>query len=488
MNMIRNSLAALLLIILMGAMQPLQAEIRAIWVLPWSTNTPEKIDAFISSAVESYQTDVFVEIRYRADAMYVTNRVPDIYPNPEPRSYILTDCAFDPLAYILEVGHKNNLRVHAWFVVFNATPLDSKLIASNYIYVNHRDWITYPKNSSRPQSKDQFGYFIDPGIPEVQDYLLNVIGDLLSGYPDLDGLHLDYIRYPDTNLGFHPTSVERYKSQETETDLTWNEWRIQQVTSFVERARALADTLHPDLILSAAVIANYHDAVEYYAQDWQLWLDNDLLDYVYPMAYQLNINQFNRQLDVMKNMQHDDSIVVGIRAWSENGNTLMSKNRSRTYNILDVAERIGNIRDKGFAGIALFSYDGLQKDNALSYLTQIAYSDKITSEITTPVVAEKPAPKPVIPVSITIKPEDGIYHLELKIPSEGKWDLIFRDEQGETVFQRNRYYLKGKNQDYWNGVLSDGSQIAPGMYQIGVRDIQDGNESMMQIEIPGLAY
>ena len=116
--MIRNSLAALLLIILMGAMQPLQAEIRAIWVLPWSTNTPEKIDAFISSAVESYQTDVFVEIRYRADAMYVTNRVPDIYPNPEPRSYILTDCAFDPLAYILEVGHKNNLRVHAWFVVW----------------------------------------------------------------------------------------------------------------------------------------------------------------------------------------------------------------------------------------------------------------------------------------------------------------------------------------------------------------------------------
>ena len=133
--MMRNSIRLLLLIVAcLGLACLLQAEIRAIWVLPWSTNTPQKIDKFIADAACARQTDIMIEVRYRSDALYQTNRTPDPYPNPEPPSYILNGSDFDPLAYALEEAHKNNLRLHAWIVVFNATPTDSLRIRQNYIY------------------------------------------------------------------------------------------------------------------------------------------------------------------------------------------------------------------------------------------------------------------------------------------------------------------------------------------------------------------
>ncbi len=102
-------------------------EIRAIWVLPWSMDTPQKIDAFIAGAAASKQTDVYVEVRYRADALYQTNRIPDDYPNPEPRSHVLDGTSFDPLQRILKEAHKRDLHIimdlvlshssdqHRWF-------------------------------------------------------------------------------------------------------------------------------------------------------------------------------------------------------------------------------------------------------------------------------------------------------------------------------------------------------------------------------------
>lgn len=240
------------LALLLSAVTP---EIRAIWVLPWSINTPQRVDTFIANAASSQQTDVFVEIRYRADALYQTNRKPDAYPNPEYRSHVLDDTSFDPLERILREAHKRNLRVHAWVVLLNGTPVDPTLMERNYIYRNHREWITFDRNLLRPPASANSGHFIDPGIPAVQEHVLNVIGDLISGYPGLDGLHLDYIRYPNSSLGFHPISVSRYNDAKSVRDLSWNEWRIQQVTGLVEKIRAMVDKVSPGLIFSTAVMA-----------------------------------------------------------------------------------------------------------------------------------------------------------------------------------------------------------------------------------------
>ncbi len=461
-------------------------EIRAIWVLPWSMDTPEKIDEFIASSAASRQTDVYVEVRYRADALYRTNRIPDDFPNPEPRSHVLDGTRFDPLERILREAHKRDLLVHAWIVVLNATPADSALIARNYLFRNHSDWFTFDRNLSRPSASENSGHFLDPGVPEARRHLLNVIGDLLSGYPELDGLHLDYIRYPNSSLGYHPISQSRYNDAKVLKEMDWNDWRILQVTSLVEEIHGLVNKVSPSLILSAAVMPDPDSAAKYYAQDWKDWLRRGLLDYVCPMNYATDMAKFRQNLDAAARAGSKNRIVMGIRAWNENGNSLAPDSLAKNYNTLNVAERIGEIRKRGFGGIALFSYDGLIKGSALQHLSQVAYSDKIIAGLSSLDQQGAQAVKTRFAADIKVRTEGRLYAVDLLVPFEGRWTLEIRDPLSGIHYQRERYYLKGLNEDHWNGVLADGSRIAAGQYLISFYRQQDPFEYVIPISLPEL--
>ncbi|MFA6721381.1 MAG: family 10 glycosylhydrolase [Candidatus Cloacimonadaceae bacterium] len=469
--------------ILLAAQAP---ELRAIWVLPWSMNTPERVDAFIAGAAASRQTDVFVEVRYRADALYQTNRKPDAFVNPEYRSHVLDGTSFDPLERILEQAHKRDLRVHAWVVLLNATPVDSSLIQRNYIFQNHRDWITFDRNLTRPPASANAGHFIDPGIPAVQEHLLRVIGDLLSGYPELDGLHLDYARYPNSSLGYHPISRSRYNDAKEVKPLEWNDWRILQVTTLVEKIRALVDEVSPGLIFSAAVMADPESAARYYAQDWQSWLRRGLLDYACPMNYSEDMAAFRQNLDAASRVGYNERVIMGIRAWDNNGNSLLPVATADNYSILDVAQRIGEIRQRGFAGIALFSYDGLIKDSALQHLSRVAYSEKMIAELASLDPLAGNGGKARFAADIKVRTEGRFYTVELLVPLEGRWILELRDPFGRVHYQRERYYLKGLNQDFWSGFLADGSQIVPGNYLISFYRAQDRFEYVIPVSLTEL--
>ena len=486
--MMRNSIRLLLLIVVCLSFSCLlQAEIRAIWVLPWSTNTPQKIDKFIADAVSARQTDVMLEVRYRSDALYQTNRTPNPYPNPEPPSYILNGSDFDPLAYALEEAHKNNLRLHAWIVVFNATPTDSLRIRQNYIYTQHPDWITYDSKNKRQRSTSQFGYFIDPGIPQVQDYLLNVIGDIVCGYPELDGVHLDYIRYPEADLGYHPISVQRYREEADNSSMSFNQWRQLQVTSFVQRTRDLLDTLAPNIILSAAVMANYTNAINLYAQDWLDWLQRGYIDYAFPMAYSLDRGEFDRQLRQMEAMHLNDRIVVGLRAWKNGNKSLLPGKDNSSYNINELASRIEKVRSKGFGGISLFSYDGLSIDRALDVLADISFADQAVASLDNELLRSTAVELDSNGEDIRISGVNHGYRLYPKVRESGTWILELRDASLNTIYTRESFYHQGVSSDHWNGVLSDGKLIAPGLYAVSLHHGQDRFEILTPVTFEELS-
>lgn len=469
------------------------AENRALWVLPWDITTPQKVDTMISDAIKANQTDLVVEVRYRSDALYTTNRNKDIYPNPEPRSYILDNSKFDPLAYILQQAHGNSLKVHAWVVVFNATPLNSSLVSQNYIYRNHHDWITYNKTGTKMNSSEQFGYFIDPGVPEVQDYLLNVFSDLVSGYPDLDGLHLDYIRYPNTTWGYHPLSVSRYEEYKIVHGPTnWNDWRKMQITGFVDRVYRRVKAINPKLIVSAAVFANYNDAVDSYAQSWKDWLDMGIIDYVYPMLYHVDWKEFNYHLDVIGRMGYKNRSVIGIRAWDANGGPLLpgNSNAFAGYTLPDIIKRVDLIRDKSFAGIALFSYDGLVKGNVLSLLSAASYTDDqvaIADNNLDVVDISLVKHTPYLPFTADFKLNltGKQYKVSLSIPEEGTWTWEIYDLNDNLIYSRNRYYQKGPMEDYWNGITNQGA-IKPGKYKCHIYGLDLPYQYIIPVEFSGL--
>lgn len=447
----------------------------------------------IERAVLNNQNEILLEVRYRSDALYTPNRLSTEFPNPEPRSYILNNDNFDPLAYALSKAHKAGLKVQAWVVVFNATPVDKERIKQNHIYNNHYDWISYNSNGEKMLNTDQFGYYIDPAIPEVQDYLLNVFADIVRGYPDLDGLHLDYIRYPSVSMGFHPISLQRFETaKKTNPDLSWNQWRIDNVSSFVSRVNTKIKTVNPGIILSAAVIANYQDAVNLYAQAWETWLQDGIIDRVYPMLYNVDNSLFDRHLNRMLKMPHQEKIIVGLRAWNANGSSLAVTNHGKknTYSILDLKHKIEKVRNAGFNGLALFSYESIILEDAFEHLSRMVFPAEPKQYI-----AQQPestiydagfspshestdlqyslSPLPslslaVPTIHIGIKGSKDTYTISLNLPEEGRWKWEIVDKGSGVIYQRYRYYLKGENEDYWNGVLDDGSTILPGNYSFKI--------------------
>ncbi len=346
-------------------------EIRSLWALPWDISSPERVAKLVETAINNHQNELLVEVRYRSDALYDTSRGAASYPNPEPRSHVLELPGYDPLADVIQLAHAAGIQVHAWVIAFNATPLDKALLQRNYIYNEHPEWITYDKNGRIMATSTQYGYYIDPGIPEVQDYLLNIIGNLVSGYPELDGIQLDYIRYPNATLGYHPVSLKRYADYcAAGAEISFNEWRIMQITSFVQRFQSLVKGIAPHLITSAAVFADIADANVDYAQDWTKWLQYGYIDRVYPMAYSTNITTFANQLQRYKLLNRNEGIVIGTRAWRDDGGSLLLP---QGFNLAALTKRIEHVRENNFAGIALFSYSGIKPDEAWKLLGKMSY-------------------------------------------------------------------------------------------------------------------
>ena len=69
------------------------AEIRSVWVMPWDIVSPGAIDEVVETAYACNQNELLVEVRYRADALFDTVKGSYLFPNPEPKSYILSDTA-----------------------------------------------------------------------------------------------------------------------------------------------------------------------------------------------------------------------------------------------------------------------------------------------------------------------------------------------------------------------------------------------------------
>jgi hypothetical protein len=158
-------------------------------------------------------------------------------------------------------------------------------------------------------------FWIDLGHPDAAAYTVEVLVYLVDHY-DLDGLHLDRIRYPElavdgqtpttgANIGYNPTSVERLQRHHglpedgpppDPGDPDWSQWRRDQVTGLVRRLYLEVLAHKPGLKVSAALIAfgagptsdaGWPAAEAFWRvyQDWRAWTEEGLVDLAVPMVY-----------------------------------------------------------------------------------------------------------------------------------------------------------------------------------------------------------
>lgn len=299
-----------------------RAEFRAAWVTAWSEGflSPTEADETIRLAKEANMNALFVQVRKVGDAYYRSSC--------EPRAKNITGPPdHDPLAYVVEKAHAAGIEVHAWVNAFRVWSRKDPPDDPTHIVLRHPDWITRTADGN---TKGGEGLFLDPGVLDAQDYTFDVIMDLVRNY-DIDGVHLDYVRYPGPNFGYAPAAVTRFNEETGRTgtpssdDPVWKQWRRDQVTALVRRVYKAATSLRPTLKVTAATVpwgecggsfCNTSPFVQVY-QDWRAWMEEGIVDANIPMNYKdesnpRNARQFRDWLAGFKRWRYNRHVYAGL--------------------------------------------------------------------------------------------------------------------------------------------------------------------------------
>jgi uncharacterized lipoprotein YddW (UPF0748 family) len=354
--------------------EPVRPEFRALWVDAFHAGirSPGEVAALVDAAVRARLNTLFVQVRRRADVLFPGAADP---PLDDP-AY---DPSFDALAAIVDRAHAAGLQVHAWI---NAAPVwrdEAPPRDERHVFHRHGPSVTGPEawlTATRDGAlKFPVGYFLDLGHPAAADYLAAVYVDVVRRYR-VDGIHFDYIRYPETepalprgaDVGYNATSLERFRRASGRGDVplpddaAWSAWRRRQVTDLVRRVSLEAREVNPAIRVSAAVIAwgrpprdeeEFADVapMQRVFQDWRGWLRSGWLDLAVPMNYARERDErvrgwFDGWIEWEKRERRDRSLIVGLGAYLNSPEEVLAQ-----------AERARQGKGNRVAqGVSFFSY------------------------------------------------------------------------------------------------------------------------------------
>lgn len=343
-----------------------RAEVRALWVVRNSITSEAAVARLVADAKAAGINTLFVQVRGRGDAYYRSRL--------EPRAADLKNAppGFDPLQSVLARARPAGIRVHAWINTHLVCDANDLPADPAHVFHRHPEWLAVPRSLAvelasldpgdpryrdrivrftRKNTSDLEGIFTDPANPEVQDHLAAVFLDIAKNYA-VDGIHFDFVRYPNREFSYTRTALERFRESlepslseeerrlERELSKThplasvdrhpeaWNRFRREQITGLVERISAAVRAQKPRLLVSAAVFANDDDAFHNRFQDWKKWLQRGLLDVVCPMAYTPDTQVWKRQIAVARSSAAGRQVWAGIGAWRQSPDHALEKVRA----------------------------------------------------------------------------------------------------------------------------------------------------------------
>jgi uncharacterized lipoprotein YddW (UPF0748 family) len=371
-----------------------------LWVLRNSLTTPASIEALVRSAREHGFNTLLVQVRGRGASYFsggIEPRSPDLQRQP---------LTFDPLATVLESAHAAGLSVHAWVNVNLVSSAADLPIARTHIVNRHPEWLMVPRDLaqelsrveprspayvgrlarwSRGQDEAVEGLYASPILPAAAAHVEAVVRDIVERY-DVDGIHLDYARYPSARFDYSRAAVLEFKkairpklSAALRADLDrreqvdilaypdalpdeWKAFRVSRMSSLMGQLRASVKTARPDALVTVAAAPDIQDALDHKLQDWRGWLESGTVDAVCPMAYTPEPDRFAQQIAAARDVAGGQAVWAGIGAYR--------------LTAVQTIENIQTARRLGTAGIVLFSYDSLidPKQASPDYLAVVGRS------------------------------------------------------------------------------------------------------------------
>ncbi len=287
---------------------------------------------------------VYVQVARRHDAYYTSDVLPRTTDPRMPEDLDLLE------VFTSEAGIRG-LAVHAWISV---APTWHPVYGE---FEPPSGWLSTDHGTDSPEedrwvTRDVDGAwsdYLDPALPEVHQHVVDVVSELITRYP-LDGIHLDYVRYPSERYGYHPAALDRYRSETGATgmpapdDEQWSQWRRQQTYSLVKRVGDAIASAGSAATLSAAVVAwsqgppgtpegtfastrPSREAL----QGWEDWVHDGILDAVMPMLYfRAHVDQqarwFDQWIEYSEGLaaSADVQVVPGIAGWLNTNDATLS--------------------------------------------------------------------------------------------------------------------------------------------------------------------
>lgn len=271
-----------------------------------------------------------------------------LYPSKiEPWELSLTGKAgqspgYDPLAFCIEECHKRGMEVHSWIVCIPIGTRDRQNgYGSSSLIKKHPELVKTVKGGEM---------FMIPGKPETADYIASICKEIVENY-DVDGISLDYIRYPESTFNYSDDELYPRASNMSKAD-----WRRENITRIVRRVHDAVKPIKPWVKLSSSPIGKYANTRRYSAGGWNcydavwqdpiLWLKQDLQDILFPMMYFTGDNYYPFLFQWLENT-NGHPIVPGLGIY-------FLDPREGRWTLNEVRAEMHTARNSGIGGIAFY--------------------------------------------------------------------------------------------------------------------------------------
>ena len=181
-------------------------ELRGVWIaalgIDWPATQGTSAGAIQSqknqliSIFDSHRSyglnTIFLHMRPLCDALYKSNIEPWSHYITGTQGVPPSDPNYDPLTFAIEEAHKRGMELHAWLNPYRAETQGGSPVSADHVIIKHPEWIIKCNGSEYR--------FLNPGLPQVREYVVQVVMDIVNRY-DLDGIHFDDYFYPYTEYG-----------------------------------------------------------------------------------------------------------------------------------------------------------------------------------------------------------------------------------------------------------------------------------------------
>ena len=338
------------------------AELRGIWM----TNV---------GATLMYYTTRLDEVvanlaKHRLNTLYpaVWNRGETLHPSPIAQragslAFLPTLPGQDVLAGLVKQAHRQHLRLIPWFEYGLMMPTNAPIAQA------HPDWFTLTQTGattaefiesgpgvtpSKSKSVNLMQGWLNPAHPEVQQFLTDLIVDVVRRYP-VEGIQLDdHFGWP-IALGYDPYTVKLYQAdhhgQAPPPDPShpeWMAWRADRLTQLMRQIATAVHAVRPHVVVSLSPNAPDY-AYRTTLQDWSHWVEQGLLDEVVVQVYRQDLAAFRAELahDRYRRLLPKVPISIGLYTGPFGG----------AKPIKHLQQEVETVRQADFAGVSFFSWE-----------------------------------------------------------------------------------------------------------------------------------